>query len=162
MQKLPAIQMDDQQSLFPELGEFLVSKGEELLKKLGLEQAVISLVLCDDLTIQEINRDWRNKDQPTDVLSFPQESDSSEFEGAEDMPQFYGDIVISVETCARQAEEWKHTMEEEAIRLWVHGFLHLCGYDHQSEEETLEMRGKEFELLAMLGSSDISPLARLN
>ncbi len=159
------IQIDDQQTLYPLLGEWLVAQGQRLLVALELPSAEVSLVLCDDPTIRELNREWRKLDKATDVLSFPQE-EGEEFpvvmgEEEESPPQFLGDIVISVETCASQAEEWGHSLEEEAIRLWIHGFLHLCGYDHLTEEETLEMRQREQELLAMLGASSVEPLARL-
>lgn len=76
-------------------------------------------------------------------------------------PRMLGDVVISVETCVRQAEEMNHTPLDEATRLWIHGLLHLLGYDHQTEEEALAMRQKEEELLkAFEKDNRIKPLVQ--
>ena len=82
-------------------------------------------------------------------------------EPMEMFPRMLGDIVISVETCVRQAKEWNHTPLDEATRLWTHGLLHLCGYDHQTQEEAAEMRRKEEDLLQIFANDgSIAPLVQ--
>lgn len=113
------------------------------------EHFEISVVFLDDAGIRDLNRDFRGKDAPTDVLSF------SQFEG-ESMPSPdhvvpLGDLVISVETAARQAREVGHSEEYEWNRLLVHGLFHLIGYDHErSPEEEQVMHEKEDALLDWL------------
>ena len=100
----------------------------------------LSVALTDDKGIRALNNTWRQKDAATDVLSFPQ-----------DVEGLLGDLVISLETAARQAESRGHGLVDELRILLVHGFLHLCGYDHEeSSEAHLEMATKERELLGRL------------
>jgi probable rRNA maturation factor len=118
-------------------------------------EVVVSLV--DDETIRELNRNYRNKDASTDVLSFAlQESDGiepeimyGEEEEAEAEP--LGDIVISVPAAIRQAEEYGHSVQRELAFLAVHGFLHLVGYDHMTEEDEKEMFSRQDAILAKIG-----------
>ena len=117
----------------------------------------ISLLLVDDASIQELNRTYRGIDQPTDVLSFAMEDEMA----GDEVPEFFvlednnilGDIVISLETAQRQAEEYGHSLEREIGFLTVHGMLHLLGYDHCAESDTREMRSKEEKILFRLGLS---------
>lgn len=113
--------------------------------------AEVSVVLSDDNYIHQLNRQYRGKDCPTDVLSFA----LNEGEGPEiiDGPGevLLGDIIISLETAARQAEEFGHSLERELAYLTVHGILHLLGYDHVTEVEKKEMRHEEEYVLAFLG-----------
>lgn len=120
--------------------------AEHLLKAFGLEEGELSVVLCDDAFITPLNRDWRQKDRPTDVLSFAQR----EGEEADPDDPVLGDVIISLETAARQAEERGHSLDHEARVLLVHGVLHLLGYDHEVDEEAEEMEALERELLAEL------------
>ncbi len=111
----------------------------------------ISLVLADNAYIQELNRDYRGIDQPTDVLSFA-------LEEGEAMPdplavRILGDIVLSLEKAQEQAEEFGHGLERETAYLTVHGVLHLLGYDHMQEEDKTIMRQKEEKILALLNLS---------
>ncbi len=111
----------------------------------------ISLVLADNAYIQELNRDYRDLDRPTDVLSFA-------LEEGEEMPnplavRMLGDIVLSLEKAQEQAEEFGHSLEREIAYLTVHGVLHLLGYDHMLEEDKAVMRSKEEEILALLNLS---------
>ena len=102
-----------------------------------------SIAFVSDRRMKELNRFFRGKDSTTDVLSFPHEPD--EFEPTEDEPQnFIGDIVISVEQAQRQAEENSLTLENEIKQLILHGLLHLCGYDHETDDG--EMNKRELEL----------------
>jgi probable rRNA maturation factor len=117
------------------------------------EEVEISLLLVDDKRIQELNYDFRNINQPTDVLSFPlreTKGDGVEIATVEDQ-WLLGDIVISVETAQRQAKEYGHSLERELGFLLVHGCLHLLGYDHETEAERFLMREKEESVLTTLG-----------
>ncbi|MDP4127599.1 MAG: rRNA maturation RNase YbeY [Bacillota bacterium] len=116
----------------------------------GPEEAEVSLTLVNDQRIHELNRDYRGVDRPTDVLSFAlqDETDEPDSEFEDDM---LGDIVISVERAMEQAEEYGHSFEREIVYLAVHGTLHLLGYDHEEENDKQEMRGKEEEVMAILG-----------
>ncbi|GKV64645.1 MULTISPECIES: rRNA maturation RNase YbeY [Sporosarcina] len=114
----------------------------------------LSITFMDDHAIQSVNAEFRGKDQPTDVISFALE-ELSEGEVAivheQDMPVVLGDIIISIETAQRQAEEYNHTFERELGFLALHGFLHLLGYDHLDEEEEREMFGRQNEILTSFG-----------
>ncbi|MEZ4630951.1 MAG: rRNA maturation RNase YbeY [Deinococcales bacterium] len=103
-----------------------------LMAELGLEAKEVTLVLVDDAAIQSLNREHRELDEPTDVLSYP--SFEPEDEGI--MPQipFLGDIIISLDTAARQALVHGHSLDEEVKVLAAHGLTHLLGYDHETEE----------------------------
>ncbi|MBT9172853.1 MAG: Endoribonuclease YbeY [Syntrophomonadaceae bacterium] len=113
--------------------------------------AEISVVLCDDRTIHRLNKKWRGVDAPTDVLSFPQLTGTDWQEPA--MAQvLLGDIVLSLESAARQAEEYGHSSERELLYLFTHGLLHLLGYDHLQEDEKCRMRRREEEIIAAVGA----------
>lgn len=122
-----------------------------------IDAGEVVLSLVDDDTIQELNRTYRKKDVATDVLSFAiQESNDEEpdilfAEEDETDPEPLGDIVISVPTAIRQAEEYGHSVERELAFLAVHGFLHLIGYDHLNEEEEKEMFARQDAILASIG-----------
>jgi probable rRNA maturation factor len=108
----------------------------------GSEQALeASLRLTDDGAIHVLNRDYRGKDKPTDVLAFAQR----ESEVGSVMPHLLGDVVISLETAARQA---KTTLLAEVLFLAAHGLCHLLGYDHQDDEQEAEMNARMKALLA--------------
>jgi probable rRNA maturation factor len=145
-----------------EQGIHLVTPELELLFKKVLEAVLqaegetgeveVSLVLVDDKKIQELNRDYRGIDRPTDVLSFPlREAVEDEGPKVSVDEWLLGDIVVSMETALRQAEEYGHSLERELGFLIVHGCLHLLGYDHQREEERQVMREKEEAILTSLG-----------
>lgn len=106
--------------------------------------AELSVLLTDDEQIHELNRDYRGKDKPTDVLSFSQ----LEADEEDQVATVLGDIVISVDTAKRQAKERELRTGEEILRLLVHGLLHLLGYEHEGvpREEAEIMRRKEDEL----------------
>lgn len=111
----------------------------------------VSMVLCDDAYIHELNLKYRGKDRPTDVLSFAlNEGEEPEIiDGPTDV--LLGDIIISVDTARCQAEEYGHSLEREIAYLTVHGILHLLGYDHEIEADKLEMRREEEYVLGLLG-----------
>jgi probable rRNA maturation factor len=122
-----------------------------LLAALGHSDSDLSVAFVDDERMRELNRDWRGKDRPTDVLSF------SQLEG-EDMPGeavLLGDVVVSVDTLQRQAREGGWTDEEELVRLLLHGLLHLLGHDHEDEEDAAAMRAEEKRLVAVLADAGL-------
>jgi rRNA maturation RNase YbeY len=100
----------------------------------------ISILLTGDAEIHELNKNYRGKDRSTDVLSFP-----ADLEPQRSVSPSLGDIVISLETAQRQAQKLKHSLEDEAVRLLIHGILHLLGYDHEnvSRQNAQEMRRRE-------------------
>lgn len=101
----------------------------------------LSILLTDDREIHELNAGYRNKDKPTDVLSFAQlEGEFFSFPGSS-----LGDVVISTETAVKQAKKYRHSFEAEILRLLIHGILHLLGYDHEkvSKSEAERMRRME-------------------
>jgi probable rRNA maturation factor len=115
--------------------------------------AELSVTFCDNEYIKGLNKQYRNKNKPTDVLSFPMYDDfSTAIYGGEDIP--LGDIVISLEKAAEQAEEYGHSYEREAAFLAVHSVLHLLGYDHETgEEDEMDMRRRQSEIMEKLGLS---------
>ncbi|EUJ33351.1 metal-binding heat shock protein [Listeria floridensis FSL S10-1187] len=119
------------------------------------EGTEMSVTFMDNSGIQEINREYRGKDAPTDVISFALEEQGEDempiiFE--EDMmPRNLGDIIISTERAAEQAEEYGHSFDRELGFLAVHGLLHLLGYDHMEKEEEKEMFGLQKEVLDAYG-----------
>ena len=118
-----------------------------ILRHLQQTQAELSLALVTDPTIHALNRQYRGKDKPTDVLSFPLAD--------EIQPSLLGDVVISIETAARQAQRRCHSLREELQILLIHGILHLLGYDHEvSRSEAIRMHRKEREVMrAVRGES---------
>ncbi|NRD80797.1 rRNA maturation RNase YbeY [Bacillus sp. BRMEA1] len=117
------------------------------------EHSEVSITFVSNQRIQEINREYRDKDAPTDVISFAmEEMGEGEIEliGA-DMPRVLGDIIISIPKAKEQAEEYGHSFTRELGFLAVHGFLHLLGYDHMTEEEEKEMFTLQKEILNEYG-----------
>jgi probable rRNA maturation factor len=108
--------------------------------------AEVSIVLTTDEHIHELNRDYRGKDKPTDVLSF-QQLEEDDLRGQPDEPVILGDVVISVETASRQAAERHWTLDDELALLAAHGMLHLLGYDDETDEGADEMREHEKAVL---------------
>lgn len=114
----------------------------------------ISLVLTSDAAVQELNRDWRGQDKPTNVLSFAtqDEEDAPVVVGA---PLLLGDIVMAFGTCRREATEQGKEFAHHAAHLVVHGVLHLLGWDHEEDEsEAEEMERLEAAILARFGIAD--------
>ena len=112
-------------------------------------KAEVSLLLCDDARIREINRDWRGLDKPTNVLSFPAAPPAMLAKSPA-----VGDIAIAYETVAREAEEEAKSFRDHYMHMVLHGFLHLIGYDHETDEEADEMEALETRILGELGVAD--------
>jgi probable rRNA maturation factor len=131
--------------------------ANSLLQILALERCELSLMLVSDSAIRRLNRDFRAKDKPTDVLSFPQLDESGEVPlsaksiATEAPPSVLGDVVISIDTAQRQARELDQSVADRLRTLLIHGLLHLLGYDHErSKAEARRMFARERELAAML------------
>lgn len=163
----------DEQEKYP-IGTEIIERLTELLRLAGEQEDVrngeVAVTFVDDEEIRRLNGEYRGKDKATDVLSFPmrdEETDEPEIdysdleelsgEDGESPEEFLeeeplGDIVISVERALAQAEEYGHSPERELGFLFVHGFLHLIGYDHEEgPEEEKEMFAKQEEILLKAG-----------
>ena len=116
----------------------------------------VSVRLSDDEEVQRLNRDYRGKDKPTNVLSFPMlEREDLLGLPADGPPELLGDIALALETCAREAAEKAITVEDHATHLIVHALLHLAGRDHEtSPEDARAMEELEIKALAYLGIAD--------
>ena len=110
----------------------------------------ISLVFTDDADIKSINKEWRDQDKPTNVLSFPA---FPLVPGGKPGPML-GDIILAEETLRREALDLGKPFDDHLTHLLVHGFLHLFGYDHMEQEEAAVMEGLEIRILAELGLGD--------
>jgi probable rRNA maturation factor len=131
---------------------------ERLLAAVDVPEATVSLSLVRDPEMRELNREHRQKDKPTDVLSFPlYEPDAFERNGrtrpreAVAGERMLGDIVISVDTAQTQAVEYDATLAREVERLLIHGVLHLCGHDHEEAGERRLMEREERRLAEAIG-----------
>lgn len=112
--------------------------------------AEISVSFVDNETIREINHQYRDKNEVTDVISFAMEDDESDLMH-EDAPRALGDIIISTGRAREQAEDYGHSYRRELLFLSLHGFLHLLGYDHMEEAEEKEMNRIQDEVLHAFG-----------
>jgi probable rRNA maturation factor len=114
------------------------------------EGTALSVLITSNEEMQRLNNAFLGIDEPTDVLSFPDEAD--EFVEAADAEPYLGDIAIGMETAVDQAEEHQHSLDAELAHLLVHGILHLCGYDHVTgPEDEARMRAREEHYLGALG-----------
>lgn len=141
----------------------------ELLDKLlqaaaemeGIAEGEVDLTFVDDEAIHELNKEYRGIDRPTDVLSFAMNEsldeemdivyELEEGEELDELTDVLGDIIISVERAKAQSEDYGHSLERELGFLFVHGFLHLLGYDHQDTASEQVMMGKQETVLAQVG-----------
>ena len=119
-----------------------------------------SVLFADDAEVQSLNREWRGKDKPTNVLSFPMLARAELLalggvgeDGAP--PELLGDIALALETCTREAAEKRISLEAHAAHLIIHGLLHLAGHDHEiSPEDATAMEALEIKALACMGLAD--------
>lgn len=165
------VEHPDWTGAIPELEALIVRMAVAALDDadcdLGDDPLEISVVLADDVTVQGLNRDWRGKDKPTNVLSFAalDDDDAPRPPGA---PLLLGDIILAFETCRAEADEQGKPLADHLSHLVVHGVLHLLGYDHEEDEaEAEEMERLEAAILARfdiadpyLSSADDSPTER--
>lgn len=120
-------------------------EAQAFLRALDLSDVELSIALVGDAAIRRLNRDYRAKDQPTDVLSFP--AGDSPAPG----PQLLGDLVISLDTAARASRAHRRALRAELRAYLAHGLLHLLGYDHHRADQRRRMRGQERRLLGRDG-----------
>ncbi|MGP2491542.1 rRNA maturation RNase YbeY [Mesorhizobium sp. PUT5] len=125
-------------AVFAEVGAFHGGRSE------------LSVVFCDDAAIRKLNADWRDKDKPTNVLSFP----AFAVARSEALPPMLGDIVLAAETVTREAALEGKPVENHIIHLVVHGLLHLLGHDHETDPQAEEMEALERAALARLAIPD--------
>jgi probable rRNA maturation factor len=137
----------------PGLTARLQALATRLGAALGKEHCTATLMLTDDASIRELNRRFRSKDEPTDVLSFPSGTEDTGEPG-----HFLGDLAVSLERAAAQAEEHGHGVAEEAEVLLLHGTLHLLGHDHETDGG--EMRELETRLATELFGEPRGLIAR--
>jgi probable rRNA maturation factor len=118
-------------------------RAEKMLFHLGLDAVELSIALVDDPTIRELNRAYRHKDKPTDVLAFPLQ---------DPLPSppvgLLGDVIVSIATARRQAGRHRRSLLAELTMLLAHGLLHLLGHDHQTDAQEREMTARTRELEA--------------
>ena len=127
----------------------IVECADRVLKAMGENEAELSLVLVNDMYIRNLNWKYRRKDSATDVLAFPMR-DSRGLSGV-----ILGDVVISVETAAKEAKKRKKDLQDELDLYFVHGILHLLGYDDEKPRARKKMKDKEKELMENLCSSRV-------
>ena len=126
-----------------EINESLKNTLKKIAKKAAelenMQSGNISLALVDNNKIKELNKSFRNKDEATDVLSFPMDD------------EIWGDIIISTDKVLEQAKEYNHSVNRELAYLYTHGVLHLLGYDHKTSSSKKIMRKKEEKILEEVG-----------
>jgi probable rRNA maturation factor len=139
----------DEAKLF-ELSERLVAAATKVLRLKPAGPCELSLVFADDSTIKALNAVWRGKDRPTNVLSFP----SFPLKPRDNLPQLLGDVILAFETVAREAADEAKPLEHHISHLILHGFLHLLGYDHETDADAEEMEALERRVLTKLAIPD--------
>lgn len=124
--------------------------------ELASERLTASVLLTGDAEVRELNRDWREKDKPTNVLSFPMLERAALLSLLPDGPEeLLGDLALALETCAREAAEKGVPLPDHASHLMIHGLLHLAGYDHETgEADAAAMEALEIKALALIGIAD--------
>lgn len=139
----------DENNSYKEIIKRVLQKCFEI-EKLENKNLYVNVVLTNAKNIKSINKEHRGIDKETDVLSFPmfEKDEIPNIEG--NIPDVLGDIVISIERVKEQAKEYGHSFERELSYMVVHGFYHLMGYDHMVEDEKIQMRQKEENVLKKL------------
>jgi probable rRNA maturation factor len=130
-----------------------------MLSSLGRARAELSIVLTDDRQIEVLNRTHRRKAKPTDVLAFPMDAAGA---GPSGKMQLLGDVVISLDTAARQARARRRPLMDEVTHLLAHGILHLAGFDHRTdaEERRMDEATRALVVRATGRSIPVTPLAK--
>ena len=139
-----------------DLAERAASAAAEAVPELASPRLSVSMLFTGDAEVHTLNREWREKDKPTNVLSFPMLArDELLSLSPEGPPEMLGDIALAHETCAREAAEKGVSLADHAAHLIVHGLLHLAGYDHETgEEDAAAMEQLEIKALALMGIAD--------
>lgn len=119
-------------------------------EEINIKNAEVSIIFADNLSIRELNKEYRGIDRPTDVLSFPLEENIAALDSSDLLA--LGDIVISLERAFEQAQEFGHSFKREVAFLCIHSMLHLLGYDHElGEAEDKDMRQRQREIITSIG-----------
>lgn len=145
------IYFEEEQAVSQEILDTMMKAAELCIdaENIDVDRSEISVTFVDMEEIHQLNRDYREVDSPTDVLSFPQ------FDDLNDLPEegeiALGDVVICKDKAEEQAQEFGHSFEREIIYLFVHSVLHLLGYDHMDEDEKKIMRRQEEAVMEQLG-----------
>jgi probable rRNA maturation factor len=141
---------------WPELASEAARAAAAVEPALANPRLEASILFTSDVEVHELNRGWREKDKPTNVLSFPMLERAELLKLApEGAPVLLGDIALAHETCAREADEKGRSLHEHASHLVIHGLLHLAGRDHEiSPQDAEEMEALEVKALAQLGIAD--------
>ena len=129
----------------------LAEKAVEVATPIAQRKKEITLLFADDATLKTLNYDWRGKNKPTNVLSFPANPDLKLPRGE---PKPLGDIALGYETLVREADEAGKTLKAHTTHLIVHGVLHLLGYDHMNDADAAKMEAREILILKKLGIAD--------
>jgi probable rRNA maturation factor len=138
-----------------DLAERALEATLQVAPELDNQRLSASVLFTVDEEVQALNREWRMKDAPTNVLSFPMIERAELLAMARDGgPEMLGDIALAWETCRREAEEKRIPLEHHAAHLLVHGMLHLAGHDHQADSEAETMEALEIRALAQMGIAD--------
>ncbi len=138
---------DDGWAVLPNL-ELMAEQAVAAALPQGEKAKIITLLFADDETMQDLNKDWRGMDKPTNVLSFPAAKDQPVPPG--ELP-LLGDIVLGFGTCAREAGGAGKNLADHTCHLIVHGVLHLLGYDHENDKDAEIMEAAEVKILSTLG-----------
>jgi probable rRNA maturation factor len=155
----PVVQATTRGGPFPGVSKAVIQRrAEKMLEHLSLAEVELSVALVDDATIHALNRDYRRKDKPTDVLAFPLQLPGATPAGKRSTPRrksamaplvgMLGDVILSVDTARRQARVHRRPLLAELTMLLAHGLLHLLGYDHHTDAEEAEMTARTRELEA--------------
>lgn len=138
------------------LAERAAHAAVQVAPELAHSRLIASVLFTSDTDVHALNAEWRGKDKPTNVLSFPMLERADLLDLTEEgPPEMLGDIALAHETCAREAEEKGIHIADHAAHLIVHGLLHLAGYDHEiSDEDAEAMEALETKALAVLGLAD--------
>lgn len=139
-----------------DLAEHAAQSAAQIAPELANPRLSASLLFADDAEVHRLNREWRAKDKPTNVLSFPMlEREDLLALASEGPPELLGDIALALETCAREAGEKGVSLQDHAAHLIVHGLLHLAGHDHEtSPGDAAAMEALEIKALALMGIAD--------
>jgi probable rRNA maturation factor len=139
-----------------DLAEAALEAAVTVAPELDNQRLSASLVFADDAEVRVLNREWRAKDKPTNVLSFPMIAREQLLSLASDgAPEMLGDIALALETCATEAAAKGVSLADHAAHLIVHGLLHLAGHDHvDSDEQAAAMEALEIKALAQMGIAD--------
>jgi probable rRNA maturation factor len=122
---------------------------QKTCEQLGTVFGEVSCTFVSDETMRELNRTYRDKDEPTDILSFVQDDEDDGFPSYDEQEKSWGDMVISLAAMERNCTDFAVSAHEELIRLLVHGILHLHGYDHESTDASEPMLQKQEEFVTM-------------